>query len=147
MIPPNQYNEITTYLSTLASPQWIEEALRSAIPDLEQASAERYLAVSRTTAYSTSYIGQLKPSGRVRAALGGDPGYALDQLRLFSDLTSPEIDKNAISFGSDLAYAAAQEKLLSDKAASSQAEFNSFFDDAGYADTILMAIGDKFTDG
>lgn len=147
MIPPAQYNDIVNYLQSLATPQWIEAALKDAVPELEQASAERYLAVSRTTEYSTSYIGQLKPSGTVRAAAGGDPGYALDKLRLFGDLTSPDVEKTTVAFGSDLTYAAAQERLLSDKAASGNAQYSSFFDDEGYADVILSSIGENFEDG
>ena len=97
-----ELKDLLSDLSDLATPRWIDTVLRDALPDLEQAAATRYLDVSRTTEYSTTYVGELKPSGQVRAGDGGDPGYAIDTLQLFSDLTSPEVSRGSVVFGSDL---------------------------------------------
>lgn len=128
------------YLRTIASDAWITRALQDALPRISDAAAVRYDAISRTTTYSASYIGQLKPSGRSRAGVGGDPGYALDTGRMVADLVEPTVEGSSVVIGSDAAYADYQEKLLARKFEGGEARYPSFVDDEGYADIVQDVI-------
>ncbi|MGD1852709.1 MAG: hypothetical protein ACFB2W_00520 [Leptolyngbyaceae cyanobacterium] len=131
-------------LRAIATDVWITRALQDALPGVSDAAATRYDDISRTTEYSAGYIGQEKPSGRYRAGVGGDPGYALDTGRMVADLTSPFFKDSGIVIGSDEAYAAQQEKLLSRKFEDGEARYPSFIDDEGYADLAGLAIAQLF---
>lgn len=136
-----------SHLRAIATDAWITRALQDALPDISDATATRYDAISRTTQYSAGYIGQKKPSGRNRAGVGGDPGYALDTGRMVADLVEPEINGTNVVIGSDQAYAGFQEKLLAKKFEGGSAQFPSFFDDEGYADIAEAAIFRLFEEG
>lgn len=129
-------DELNTVLTTMGEASWVTKALKSAIPELQQLQKEHYTEVSQNTPYSLSYIGQLKPSGRVRAGFGGDPGYAKDTLALYSDLAQFAADQMSIQQYSDLGYAAAQEGLAQLKGTSL------ILDDDVFAGVVEMALGD-----
>ena len=137
-------NPTISDLRTIATDAWITQALQDALPDISDASAVRYDAISRTTEYSANYSGRLKPSGQSRAGVGSDPGYALDTGRMVADLVEPVIDGKSLAIGSDQAYASYQETLLARKFESGESQYPSFFDDEGYADIVEIAIFSLF---
>lgn len=127
-------DDILQLLDSLQDGNWIKDALKRQMPQIEDIQRRQYEEV-RQLPYSDAYIGRLKPSGKVTAGGAGDKGFALDTEALYGDVTKVRsVDAEILEIYSDLVYAGYQEELIESKGSSLWA------DDEVYLGLMEMAL-------
>lgn len=104
--------EAIASFSRLSNDDWWDSLLSKALPRLSDAQRDWITEVAATAKYSPSYIGQLKPSGLVRAGRTGDRGYGIDTGRFTDEISQWQQEGRSLFVESTAPYASHQERLL-----------------------------------